>query len=498
MAEKIFDAQVNYGWGLSLNMTGKAPAVAKRIFDTYADALAYANDVNDSAIEGLTLSVVNDGDNNGLYFVQQVATKEIPAETGDEGNEIKPVIPAKEAILVKLSTSIENAGSAESVQQNLNQAVAKLEAVDTAISGAVSANTVSITTIDNKVNAAIDEYRAADNFISGAVTANTSAIDTINTELETLLVKNVKEDDSIISLDENGVISSTLSLEYNKDDKKIYLKGIDSGSVISTIDATDFVKDGMLSGVTLEKASDSEPTYMVFAFNTDGGTQTIKLNVEDFLNADEVKLVEDALDVHKKDMVAHITSDEHAKLTNLYSKDALDTKFNAINSELSANTAAHTQLASDIASANTKIDTFSGEVNTFKESFNTYSGNVASQISGISSQISALETANETAHQTLQSNIDSANTRIDSVESDLAELRGDLTTLSGEVQTLSGEVKTLSDKVLENEKVTATALVELKSSKVSSIVSSDKTISIVETQDENGISYDLGLQWNEF
>ena len=38
MAEKKFDAQVNYGWGLSLNMTGKAPAVAKRIFNTLADA----------------------------------------------------------------------------------------------------------------------------------------------------------------------------------------------------------------------------------------------------------------------------------------------------------------------------------------------------------------------------------------------------------------------------------------------------------------------------
>lgn len=497
MAEKIFDAQVNYGWGLSLNMTGKAPAVAKRIFDTYADALAYANDVNDSAIEGLTLSVVNDGDNNGLYFVQQVATKEIPAETDDEGNEIKPAIPAKEAILVKLSTSIENAGSAEAVEEKLNQAIAKLEAVDTAISGAVSANTESIATLDNKVNDAIEEYRAADSVISGAVDTNTSAIEAINTELETLLVKDVKEDDSIISLDENGIISSTLSFEYIKEEQKIYLKGID-GAEIGTIDTTDFVKDGMLSGVTLEKASDSEPTYMVFAFNTDGGTQTIKLNVEDFLNADEVKLVEDALDLHKKDMVAHITSDEHAKLTNLYDKEALDTKFNEINSALTANTAAHTQLASDIASANTRIDTFSGEVNTFKESFNTYSADVASQIS-------ELETANETAHQTLQSNIDSANTRIDEtntriddVEDDLAELRGDLTTLSSEVQTLSEEVKTLSDKVLENEKVTATALVELKSSKVSSIVSSANTISIVETQDENGISYDLGLQWNEF
>lgn len=75
MAEKIFDAQVNYGWGLTLNMTGKAPAISKRIFNTYADALAYANDVKDSAIDGLLLSVVADtDDNNGVYFVQKAAT----------------------------------------------------------------------------------------------------------------------------------------------------------------------------------------------------------------------------------------------------------------------------------------------------------------------------------------------------------------------------------------------------------------------------------------
>ena len=43
MAEKIFDTQNNYGWGLTLNMTGKAPAVSKRIFDTLADAQAFAD-----------------------------------------------------------------------------------------------------------------------------------------------------------------------------------------------------------------------------------------------------------------------------------------------------------------------------------------------------------------------------------------------------------------------------------------------------------------------
>lgn len=74
MAEYKTEKQVNYGWGLSLNMTGKAPAIAKRIFETLSDAQAYADDVNDSAIAGLQLSVINDSDSsrNGIYFVKSI------------------------------------------------------------------------------------------------------------------------------------------------------------------------------------------------------------------------------------------------------------------------------------------------------------------------------------------------------------------------------------------------------------------------------------------
>ena len=78
MAEKKFDAQVNYGWGFSFNMTGKVPAVAKRIFDTLSDAQQYIDDVEDTAIEGLVLSVVADTDAlNGAYFVQSVGKNDI-------------------------------------------------------------------------------------------------------------------------------------------------------------------------------------------------------------------------------------------------------------------------------------------------------------------------------------------------------------------------------------------------------------------------------------
>lgn len=91
MAEYIFDAQSNYGWGLSLNMTGKAPAVAKRIFATYADALDYVNNFNDSAIPGLQLSVINDTDDtkNGIYFVSKIGTKAADGSRANDGVLVK-------------------------------------------------------------------------------------------------------------------------------------------------------------------------------------------------------------------------------------------------------------------------------------------------------------------------------------------------------------------------------------------------------------------------
>ena len=143
MAEKKFGAQVNYGWGLSLNMTGKAPAVAKRIFDTYADALAYANDVNDSAIEGLVLSVVaDDADKNGVYFVQQVAVAAVEADE-EKGIEAADAIPA---VLVKLGSADAAAGDTADALQTAkdytDQEVKKLA------DGAVSANTKAIAVLN--------------------------------------------------------------------------------------------------------------------------------------------------------------------------------------------------------------------------------------------------------------------------------------------------------------------------------------------------------------
>jgi len=97
MAEYKTDVQVNYGFGLSFEATGKAPVVAKRIWETLADAQAYVDTATDTAIAGLVLTVINDTDasNNGVYFVKSIGG--MPTTTGEGGT--------TKGVLVKLGSA---------------------------------------------------------------------------------------------------------------------------------------------------------------------------------------------------------------------------------------------------------------------------------------------------------------------------------------------------------------------------------------------------------
>lgn len=76
------------GWGSSLDLTGKGHPIAKRVWKTKADMLAYVADIDDSAVPGIILTVTADGENNGAYLVQTA--------TGVDG--------ATEASVIRLAT----------------------------------------------------------------------------------------------------------------------------------------------------------------------------------------------------------------------------------------------------------------------------------------------------------------------------------------------------------------------------------------------------------
>lgn len=74
--------QVNLPWGETFSMAKKAPAVANRIFTTLNDAQAYVDNINDSATEGIRITVLNDSEinNNGVYYVKSIGDGETPGE----------------------------------------------------------------------------------------------------------------------------------------------------------------------------------------------------------------------------------------------------------------------------------------------------------------------------------------------------------------------------------------------------------------------------------
>lgn len=79
----------------------------------------------------------------------------------------------------------------------------------------------------------------------------------------------------------NGTdVEGHLNLTYNTETKKINLEGFDS-SIIASIDATAFIKDGMINTVELvtDPESHDPGTYLIITFNTDAGKDAIYLDV---------------------------------------------------------------------------------------------------------------------------------------------------------------------------------------------------------------------------
>lgn len=101
----------------------------------------------------------------------------------------------------------------------------------------------------------------------------------------------IKASDSLLALNKNMELFSKISLSY--EDNKIKLFG-QNEEAISEIDASDFIKDGMLNQVELVQDPEGKEagTYLKLVFNTDAGKQPILVNVTKLVNQyDGSKLV---------------------------------------------------------------------------------------------------------------------------------------------------------------------------------------------------------------
>lgn len=137
----------------------------------------------------------------------------------------------------------------------------------------------AITVDDNGVALKIAETQ-------GNVTLAQSAAGlTANVVIPGAQVTGVKADDPVLSLTEKK-LSATLGLSYDSENKKIKLTGINKAEIAS-IDATEFIKDGMLKSASFTGAageSGQHKNCIKLVFNSDGPADPIYIDVSSLVD----------------------------------------------------------------------------------------------------------------------------------------------------------------------------------------------------------------------
>ena len=99
----------------------------------------------------------------------------------------------------------------------------------------------------------------------------------------------VSKDGQILTLSEDGKLDTTLKIAYVKatetEKAQLRLQGVND-AVISSIDATDFIKDGMIESVVLDgpKEGETGKKYLAITWNLDSGKEVIRLDVSELFN----------------------------------------------------------------------------------------------------------------------------------------------------------------------------------------------------------------------
>lgn len=276
----------------------------------------------------------------------------------------------------------EISGLSTSLQNEINRAVGAENTLRNDLNNEISARTASDNTQNQRITA-LEVGKADKSDLNNYYTKTESDNKYATKEYISGLTENIyTKDETNALLDEKAdKISSVASAQYNSQNKTIDFKNI-SGTVISSIDARDFIKDGMVDNVVITNGN------LVITFNTDAGKEPISIPLTSIFDP-----------------------------TNYYSKDDIDAKLSG-KTDVSAFTA-HT--------ADTTIHFTSGDVQNQISAY-TYDKHT------IDEKVASGGTFDPTNYYT-KSEVDASQLAQDQR---IDELSGNVQTLSGQVQTISG------------------------------------------------------------
>ena len=284
---------------------------------------------------------------------------------------------------------------------------------------------------------------------------NAVTVSSANTSNNKTVSLKINSGDKVLSQDTNG-LSATLSIAYDSSTRRLQLKGNDN-EVINEIDATAFVKDGMLNDTAVFTATGNTQTvdfgdrrheysgltenhhYLAFEFKISSG-ESSSYNYE-ILDATSI------IDVYKKgnglELTDHTFSVKLAQGSeNFLTVDGSGVKLSGVKAAIDA----------AAASAKTEVKKASNDQHINVTSAATENGHVTYTISSVDTA-SASGLSNETSDRKAADDKIEGSVGLDTDGSHITTngnyTRG-ATTVVGEIAALDAQVKTNADNIAQN------------------------------------------------
>lgn len=226
------------------------------------------------------------GDPDDAYdTIKKIADALVVINGGGEGSISKAEQDAKDYADAQISAAVSALDVADSaVAKNFVTSVSETDGKISVKRGSITSSGGTIVLGNNAdggvnfevVNSALTQYVGSNAIkVTGDASTKTIAL-------------SINSNDKVLTQSADGLLTNINLTWSTTDGLKLIGK---SGTAIATIPAKDFIKDGMLENVELKEATQGEPideetsgTFLVFTFNTDGGSKVINVNVTSLID----------------------------------------------------------------------------------------------------------------------------------------------------------------------------------------------------------------------
>jgi hypothetical protein len=268
--------------GLTYSRNTKAPLMDMQVFKTLALAQAYVDNKDQTAYVGLTVSVTDDGSNNGLYYVERIA--DANNATGllvKVGSDASAAVADLQADVAALKTAVgdETSGLVADVAKNAGDIATNAENIEKKADKFTVGNGLSYS--ENKIDVVVSTAEG------NSLTVDENGLYVAVPEIEV-------PEYALVSVEnpEDGYASQ---YQFKKD-----------GEVLNTINIP---KDQFLKSASYNDVSNK----LVFVFNTATGESTTEVDVNDLVDTytagDYITITDSVIAVNYESLKAKINTD---------------------------------------------------------------------------------------------------------------------------------------------------------------------------------------------